>query len=155
MYVFSFALDCFSDLSALHVDLFVIVEEEHDDGTSTFGVAVADTSNGELMLVHIEDDERLSSLETLLVRFRPVEVHHDRGITSAKTRRLLATTLQSPFYSFATFAKSPVASDLLQSFQRENKSKLIDMNVFEPFLLQESSSPGYAIKRVLVVFDTK
>lgn len=91
----------------------MLVEEAHVDGTSSFGVAISDVSNGEILLVHIDDDERLTQLETLLMRFKPVEVHMDRRQVTPKTKRLLATTLKSPFYSFDTFLNIPRCREVL------------------------------------------
>jgi hypothetical protein len=125
-------------------DLFVIVEEQHEDGTSSFGVAVTDTSNGELLLVHIDDDERVSLLETLLMRFRPVEVHIDRSQISAKTKKLLATTLQSPFYSYDKFVKAPMSRETL--LQKEFRA-LIQLDQVMSYFEYEPKMDGYACDR--------
>ncbi|HEY9818723.1 MAG TPA: hypothetical protein V6D20_23390, partial [Candidatus Obscuribacterales bacterium] len=96
--------------------LLFIEEENKQASTVDIGFCLVDVSTSLWMLGHFNDDEHLSSFETLLSQTRPKEILHLPGATRSRAWKVIRRTLGSAGYQRSTiheYASSDYAHELL------------------------------------------
>ncbi|KAG0139481.1 hypothetical protein CROQUDRAFT_54664 [Cronartium quercuum f. sp. fusiforme G11] len=75
--------------------LLAIKETITESGLPIFGVVILDASTAEFNLSHFDDSANRTHLETIMSRFRPKEIVHEKGTLSTATMRVLKNSASS------------------------------------------------------------